>query len=415
MKKRALFILISLFCTMFLFGEFLKLSASPQEDPRIKFIKMIHGGSAELDNNEVKIPFVIKGPHIILIKARINGNKSKECFVFDTSGQTIFDKSLIKKYKLNSKEIKPGSGVYIAKLKEIKLKGINIKGYTPFFTNFKKKYGALGKTADLNISGMISGDLFRSFKLTIDYQNRFIILSDTKNELKEIKPNRKLMEMTILFPYHPSVKVNINDEKILNARIDTGFMYAVGMPISMIDKLLTEKERNNLIKSKGVFAKWPEAKKKFNYLYEFKKIKIGKIILKDQPVIFGELPRALGKEYILLGKNFLENYKTTIDFKERKVLFSKVKDNNKSLSYSIGANIAKEGNKTFVKGIWENSPADKKGVEVGDIVLSINGIPTKNLYNTAIFNYLLDKSEKKLKLKIKKKGGRIISLILIKK
>jgi hypothetical protein len=389
------------------------MSGNIQKDNRIKFMEILHGGNVLTNKKIINIPFTIKGPHIILIKAKINKNKKSEYFVFDTSGQTILDLSLTKKYKIKTEELK--DGIYLSKLKSISFKEITINDYSPFIMDFSKKFGNLIQTSGVNLAGMIGCDLLKFFTITIDYKNKFITLTTSNNNLKSKNKNQFLLDMKILFPYHPSIKININDKITLDGRIDTGFMYSVGLPIRMINKLLTVEDKKALIKSKGAFALWPGAETKFNYLYKFNKIKIGNIVLKNQPVIFEEFPKALGNNYIILGKTFLENYKTTIDFKKRKVLFSKLKNNNKSLSFSIGINIIKKNNCVLVNGIWKNSPADIRGIKLGDIVLTINNKHTKSVPLNTIYNILYDKSIKRIKLRIKKSNGEIISLILYKK
>ena len=213
----------------------------------------------------------------------------------------------------------------------------------------------------------------------------------------------ELFEMNLLLPYHPCINIDFGNNLIFPGRIDTGLHYAIVLPIHLIDKL-NDVEKKKLIKSKGNFAQWPDTKIKYNYLYKFKKIKIGKFKLINQAVLFADLPIFADKDYTLIGKHFLENYKTEMDFKNKKVLLTKINEsNNKSLLYSAGLFIRKENDKVLIKGMWKNSPADKKGLKIGDEITNINGKSAEELNNKIIYNILMNKDITEIELKVKNK------------
>ncbi len=385
---------------------------SEKENPQINFLKNLHGGKGILNNKKVIIPFTIKGTHLIFVDVKIN-NKGKESLIFDTGGQTMLDKSIIEKYKLDVKKI--NDKFSIVKLDTLNINGAMVNNYRAFIINFNKRFNLIGKNVGFELSGMIGCDLLRFFTVTINYQKKQLIISKSGNNISKRTNKDHLMDMEILFPYHPSIIIGLNDEFSVKGIIDTGFMYAIALSFDTL-KEINKDGKLKLIKSKGSFALWPFSKIKYNYLAKFKKIIIGDIVLKNQPVIFADLPKFPDGDSALIGKNFLENYILSMDFNQNKIMLSENKKTDNSLLFSIGANITKEDNKkVFVKGIWENSPADKKGLEIGDIIIAINGISVKYIDNKKIYNLLTNKAIKELKLKIKKQNGDIIALIIKKK
>ena len=75
MKLKKLIPILILFTI--LLDNFLSMSGNIQKDNRIKFMEILHGGNVLTNKKIINIPFTIKGPHIILIKAKINKNKKR--------------------------------------------------------------------------------------------------------------------------------------------------------------------------------------------------------------------------------------------------------------------------------------------------------------------------------------------------
>ena len=56
----------------------------------------------------------------------------------------------------------------------------------------------------------------------------------------------------------------------------------------------------------------------------------------------------------------------------------------------------------IINYVRPDSPAEQSGLNVGDVVLSINGNPTKDMKLSEVFNFLGGKNGKNMKLKIKR-------------
>ena len=80
----------------------------------------------------------------------------------------------------------------------------------------------------------------------------------------------------------------------------------------------------------------------------------------------------------LIGKDFLNDFITTLDYINNEIIIEPLKDNYEDKMFSIGLCVKKEGDKFIVRGIWQNSPADKHGIKVHDAIIKLNNFPNFN-------------------------------------
>jgi len=185
--------------------------------------------------------------------------------------------------------------------------------------------------------------------------------------------------------------------------VDTGLPYAFAFPISWLENL-SESEKENLVESDGYFVRWPWTESPQNYLYLMPEIKLEDIVLKDVPVIFGEIPNFLGNSTALIGKYFLENYLTTIDYPNRQVKFTDANQTNYSLRISAGINIAKKEGKLQITGVWKNSPAFEAGLKPTDELIAVNSKTFDEISEIEITDTIMDKTNIKFYLTVLRDG-----------
>ncbi len=119
---------------------------------------------------------------------------------------------------------------------------------------------------------------------------------------------------------------------------------------------------------------------------------------------------------ILLGKDFLEQFVTTLDFPNRKVLMTETEESSKDILFSTGINVRKCDDDNFkIVGMWENSPADKAGVEIDDIIFEVNGKNATEISAGEMYKMRFDTNIEELLLKVQKPGSDEIKEILLKK
>jgi len=375
---------------------------------QIEFIEQLRGGVPE-PITKVVCPFNLTRSHVIELPVKINNLDEELTFVFDTGGITIIDRELAQKLGLEvDSMMTPMQVMYNTRTNSIKCDGLEVKDFNMTVMDFKKTF-ALGNDG---LEGMIGPDFIRFFRTTIDYQNKELIFENNDIPLEVETSKQHLLDMEIMMPYYPSVQMQIGEYFPIMGRIDTGLHYPIVLPTAFIEQL-PEDEQSKLIACKGFFAKWPFTETHENYLYKCNEISIGDILLNNVGIIFAEFPF---NDSALLGKDFLEQFVTTLDFPNRKVLMNEIEESSKDILFSTGINVRKLDDGNFkIVGLWENSPADKAGVEINDIILEVNGKNAAEIETGELYLMRFDSNIKELLVKVQKPESEEAKEILLKK
>ena len=374
---------------------------------QIEFIEQLRGGVPE-PITKVVYPFSLTRSHIIELPVKINDSDEELTFVFDTGGNTMIDMELAEKLGLEiDSMITPMQVMYLTRT-NIKSAGLDVKDFNMSVMDFKKTFD-LGND---ELEGMIGPDYIRFFRTTIDYQDDQLIFENNETPLEAKTSEQHLLDMEIMMPYHPSIQMQIGDYFPIMGRIDTGLHYPIVLPIAFIEQL-PEEEQDKLISCKGYFAKWPFTETHENYLYKCDEITIGDITFKNVGIIFAEFPF---NNSALLGKDFLEQFVTTLDFPNRKVLLTETEKSDKDILFSTGINVRKLDDGNFkIVGLWENSPADNAGIECDDIILEIDGKNASEIETGELYVMRFDTNIKEISLKIQKSGSDEVKEIVLEK
>jgi len=312
-----------------------------------------------IDENTVgKIPFKKLGPHI-LVKAKINDSKNDYNFIIDTGGVTLIDKTVVQ--ELGLKQRGP-----MAKITTLNLSGYRIENIFCFTTFDFNIFRGSGTT----IHGIIGSNLMERFKVTFDFQACSVIFSTDTTSLTP--PNNGLFFTFRNHPVNnaPIIKFKVN-QKIIEGMIDTGQPYPVVLPFKDFEQYVKSGDTVS-IRSKGLMIKWPQTTPDFNYLTRLKSCEFESLKITDAICIFGELPPMLSMP--LIGTDLLSQFKMIINYPKDEMMLipnsdSHFEDNQFSLGLSLDLS---EKDEIFVGGVWENSPADKANIQVGDRVITFN-------------------------------------------
>ena len=363
-----------------------------EESPQIAMFEKFKGGTVQTLDEEVVVPFTLKRSHIIQVPVTLKNYNYT--FILDTGGMTIANAGINDSLNYETMEI-PQQNVNMALTDEIKLGDASVKGMKLALMNFDD-------TFKFELPGMIGSDYLRFFNVEIDYEKQNVTL---RNSYKMTSKNdsQHLLDIEIVSPYFPTVDLLINGEHKFPGMIDTGLHYAFVFPISWLENL-SESEKENLVESEGYFVRWPWTESPQNYFYLMPEIKLGNIVLKDVPVIFGEVPDFLSDSTALIGKYFLENYLTTIDYPNRQLKLTNAKKSNYSLRFSAGINIAKKEGKLQITGVWKNSPAFEKGLKPTDELIAVNSKTFDEISDLEIADAIMDKTNIKFYVTVLRDG-----------
>jgi hypothetical protein len=367
----------------------LSLYGSPSPEDYADF----KGGKAGLIEQKIVVPFQITDSiHRIVVSPKFDGNELE--LIFDTGGQTFLEKSLKDSLGLESFTI-PENQAEFSVINTIDLDGIEVYGMKVGLIEFND-------TFKFDLSGMIGSDFLRFFQLMIDYEKLELTFSQP-DQLLKVDEKDHIMDIEIIFPYFPTAAIQIGEDRSIPGLIDTGLHYAFVFPVSWIENLSAD-ERSGLIEADGYFARWPWHEDPQNYLGVLQEIQLGDLVLQDVPVIFSEIPAFLSDSVALIGKFFLENYLTTIDYPNRQVNFREVKEPVYSLTYSSGIMLADKDDKLQITGVWHDSPAYEMGLSPADELVAVTGKRYGNINNKDIFDILMNPAIKEFEITILKDG-----------
>jgi hypothetical protein len=323
----------------------------------------LKGGRVTIEK-PITVPFSITAHHLPVLDAGLNGTPVK--MVLDTGGITMIDSSLCTELNLEKEDLTQ-FGMTLVKLDSISLGDIRVYDMKANVLNFEDKF----KMHKFGIRGMIGSDLLRFFQTEIDYSRaQFIFSKPEKMVAKSGKDH--LMDMNIILPYLPAVRATVNNSLELDAVVDTGVQFGLVIPYSYLENEDIRGEKQ-IVECEGMFASWPYAEQNRNALMKVDLIEFGDLVLKDQTVLFADLPKFGGKDVILLGRDFLNDYKTRLDYENLQVCLQEAPFRNEDIAFSIGTNLVFIDGNYELKGIWKGSPADKQGLKVGDKFSLVNG------------------------------------------
>ncbi len=95
---------------------------------------------------------------------------------------------------------------------------------------------------------------------------------------------------------------------------------------------------------------------------------------------------------------------------------TETKESSKDILFSTGINVRKLDDGNFkIVGLWENSPADKAGIEINDIILEVNGKNAAEIETGELYLMRFDSNIKELLVKVQKPESEEAKEILLKK
>ena len=346
------------------------LFALPQQ---MEFMQKLNSGNPHFEKEFVKIPFHLNG-HKIFLKTKINDSKELN-FILDTGAITIIDEKIAHELSLENGIALPSPdtlrNTFISKNKvRIILGELYVDEFIPLITDLPN-----ATSSEPSLDGFIGSDFLRFFSLTINYQKQELIL--TTKKIVPSKPFYKIA-MQRYFPLgFPMIEGTINDTHKTQMIIDTGSPFSIVCPLSMIENSNIFANQT-VLKSNGTFMKWPSTTAEYNYLSYANVLEFEDFRLNNIPIFFAEIHPPLSSS-ALIGKDFLHNFITTIDYINNEIALEPLQNENVENLFSLGLGVKMEEDKLIVRGVWQNSPAEKHGIKVNDEIIKINEFQTSEL------------------------------------
>jgi predicted aspartyl protease len=295
--------------------------------------------------------------HLMIVKVRIDSSKNDYDFVIDTGGVTCIDKNLAEELQLKQKAM-------MAKANRLELSGFHIDNVFCFTTFDFDHFDALGTP----IHGIIGSNLLERYRVTLDFKASTVTLSSDTTGLETPESGFRMPFRNHPINNAPLVSFAIGERR-LEGMIDTGQPYPIVFPLEYFDEY-RDLHLYDYIKSKGLMEEWPMTTAEHNYLARLRPFDLGNVEIDSAVCLFGELPRVLSMP--LIGKDLLSQFKIVIDYPTDEMLLLPYHDihlEHNRLSIGLNPDLS-DSNEVIVKGVWEGSPADIAGIEVGNMILS---------------------------------------------
>jgi len=421
-----------------------------------------------IKNNAVKhaIPFKLVN-NLVIIPVYVNGKKLS--FLLDTGVSSTVILNVKVKDSLKLKNIKKiriqglGEGDYVDALKST---SNYIQVGKAIINRSHKIFLILGKGFNLSnrmgtqIDGIIGGDLFRDFVVKINYSSKIVKFYDPHKYV--YKKCRKCETLPLSFiydkPYVVAQTVMTDSSKInTNLLVDSGGSDALWLfednQIKIPDKNFIDYLGQGL--NGNIYGKRSRVKT----------LNLGRFKLKDVTVSFPDttslsLTMRHKDRHGSLGSAALKRFHLIIDYPHSKITFRKnSRFYGEPFNYNMsGIEVAYNGemlvrerkldrfssnSKNFVSkaehdgstieltyqynyvfsfkpsvqitDVRKDSPADRAGLKVGDVILEINTKPAYTLRLDEITRKFYEEEGKKIKLLIDRNGTRYLFSFTLKK
>ncbi len=359
----------------------------------IVMMKKFKSGKPVLHTESSTINMTLNG-HKMLVKVTVNNNPEEFTFLLDTGAMTMISTRVAKKLNIEQgRKLPGGDAVHLAKpLISIRMGDAEVK-------DFKVPIIDLGDVfdSDSEFDGFIGSDFLRFFRVTMNYQEEFVAI-ESSSENSVNTPGTFEMDIKKAFPFKfPLASMMMEDSVEVEGMIDTGSPFTIVCPLNMLEKQDISVRKS--YKAKGSIVKWPFTKSLDNFLIRAESLKMGDYEVENIPVIYADLPNNTSSS--LIGEGFLGNFVIAIDYPEDKMYLTPIdKMEFEHNIFSIGIKLKQEENIVTIKGLWEGSPADKAGLQVGDKVLKVNSVEAGNSSISDIRDILTDQSIENVELLI---------------
>lgn len=276
----------------------------------------------------------------------------------------------------------------------------------------EEDYFNFDEFAGLDIHGIIGADLLRRFVMEIDYRKKNITFYDPS---KFNMPKGNFDEVEVEFHRNkPYIFADTELPRDTSARLkylmDTGASVAMMMYTITDTTLLHLPEqfiRSNIGMGLGGYIE--------GFVGRTPGIDIGDTHLREVITNYQDFLPTMDSSYFndrhgLLGNQILSRYKVIVDYIKGQVYLEPTAKVKQKFRYdrsglSLIASGPQLGDIT-VFAVTPDTPADEAGLQKGDIIKAMNGIPAGFLTLQGAINRLKRKVGKKIKLKIDREGKR---------
>ena len=341
---------------------------------------LLPSGTIKQENFTETIPFNFDNG-LPIIDVSIQGKTYN--FLLDTGAPTVIDPELasilksktVKKSVVEDSQGNDNKQEFIL-IDEIKIGKLHFNDIGAVVIDLKRSF----EIKCLNIDGIIGSNQMSNAIWQIDYKNKNISITDNFNDFKEPEGAEKVHFIEMGYQKTPLVRLQVDSTKSKLITFDTGANGNISLPYSHFENTIKDYKQ---IKSYGNPSTGVYGTGKKDTITTIKAdfSKLGTLQLKNQLLVFEETASAV------VGNDFLKNYKTTINWKNKTIYLQQQDTVLKQKLETIGFGIRYINKKPTVAIITKGSNAEKMGLQLNDEIIEIDGINLSSLTEEEACSY----------------------------
>jgi len=360
----------------------------------------------EVQGGHARFPFDLRGQHL-WVRGQVNGDSA--WIVLDSgAGHTLLDAGLAQALKLKV------VGTYQASGAGGTQAGANVANVTvtlPGLTLKSRRVNSTDLSAFTPLSGrpmqaIVGYELLRDCVVRFDYPGRMIDVWDRAHAPADLGGSAVRMTLVQNHPYVEAT-LTVAGHAPLTGRfvIDTGSGMAITVPPEVVRRegLLALQPRTLVVFGRGVGGEVP------NHVGRAQSFTIGSLTF-DRPTL--SMPDSSGGRISVVGSlgniggQILERCAVTFDYADSTVRFEPGPEFDRPFDAEmLGATMMPGPDGYRVRWVGSDSPAAEAGLEVGDLVKSIDDQPSAGI-DPALLRQQLRREGATMKLGIEHAGAR---------
>ena len=338
---------------------------------------------------------------VVLLKGQFASFEDSLNFILDTgSGGISLDSTRVEDFGLkpepSNKSIRGIAG--IRKVSFLNNQKLKLPNLTIDSLNFHiNNYDILTNVYGERIDGIIGYSVISRYIIKLNYDSSTIEFW-TKGNLKYPRGGYLLKPFISTLPVQT---VRVRDEETITAR----FLYDIGAGMNMIFSTDFIEDSAFISKKRKFFAKEAEGLggKIDMAVTVIKEVKLGPYRFRNVPVyVFDDVYNATSYPYMggLIGNDLLRRFNAIINYEKRDIHLLPNSHYNDPFDYSYtGLELYYIDGQVLIGDVAKKSPAEKAGLQEGDLVISIDKNFSQNLQQ---YKYTLQNLKGRIKMIIKR-------------
>lgn len=355
--------------------------------------------------------YSVKG--LAFINVKINGQEFR--FLIDTGAPNVISAKVAKSFMLPTVSytaIRDAHGKIkkqqLVRIPELAIGEVDFINFAAIVSDFSQSpvFGCL------QIDGIIGANMMRHAVWQIDYNNKQVIIANNLDQLGVNQQDYLTANFNTTKQYTPQFDITIRNTEIKNVMIDFGSSKGITVKENDFNKVYTAGNLPSAVSygntSIGLYGP------------VFKKVRHQKVngVRMGQLNIHNPIIDVEKQTQNRIGTKILKNYTTILDWSSQTIFFSKqhrLASASRLTTTGLGYHL-KDG-KLVVGSLYDNSPAQLAGLQIGDVIMEMNG---DNYYHISTVEYcelFLEETQAKPTATevLVKRDNQVFSYVLAKK